>query len=403
MLDKNNYHKFQPLLYQVAIGGLEPDTITTPIRKLFHGYKNLIFRMAEVIEIEPENNRVITDIGWIRYDYFVLASGSKTNFFGLSEISETSLGLKEITEAIDIRSWMLQNLEKAVLTCDSDEKDALTNFVIVGAGPAGVELAGALAEFKRFILNKDYPELTSQWVKIFLVEAKDKVLPGMSERSSEEALKVLRDIGVEVMLNTTVKHYDGNTVTLGDGKNLPARMMVWTAGVEGDYPAGLHTSESTRAKRLIVDKYNRVNGFENIFAIGDVAAMVSPEFPNGHPMLAPVAIQQGRLLADNLIHFDKYGAFKKKFEYADRGSLATIGKRKAIAEIGKFRFRGFFAWVLWSTVHLFSLIGFKNKVIVSANWLISYMTYEKANRLIIRKYFPVLKPAHRQKTNRVTP
>ncbi|MCB0669971.1 MAG: NAD(P)/FAD-dependent oxidoreductase [Saprospiraceae bacterium] len=389
LLDKNNFHQFQPLLYQVAIAGLEPDSIVSPIRKLFQDYENLVYRMAEVERIEPETHRIFTNIGWVSYDYLVIATGSTTNFYGLHQVEENSAGLKDIRDALDIRSWVLQNLEAAAITCDQQGKDALTNFVIVGGGPAGVELAGALAEFKRYLLHKDYPEIATDWMKIYLVEAVDRLLPMMSSGASAHALKVLKKLSVEVQLNTAVKGYDGTTVTLGNGEDIQAKMLVWTAGVKGDAPKGMPEGAFVKGNRLKVDNYNRVVGYANIFAIGDVAAMVSEETPKGHPMLAQVAIQQGNLLAENLQQHVRTGVFEKTFSYRDKGSMATIGKRNAVAEIGKSRWKGWFAWLLWSTVHLFSIAGFRNKLMVGINWMLRYLKYEKANRLIIRKFKPI--------------
>ena len=386
LLDKNNFHQFQPLLYQVAIAGLEPDSIVTPIRKLFQGYKNLAFRMAEVLEINPEKRIVMTNIGFVTYDFLVIATGSASNYYGLNQIEQNSVGLKDIRDALDIRSWVLQNLEEAVITCDLKEKDALTNFVIVGGGPAGVELAGALAEFKRYLLHKDYPEIAKEWMKIYLLEAGDRLLSAMSQKSSNHALKVLGKLEVEVLLHTAVESYDGEKVSLKDKNPIAAKSLVWTAGVQGSFPAGLDLSHQKRGNRLKVNVYNQVAGYENIFAIGDVAAMVSDELPKGHPMLAPVAIQQGHTLAKNLLHFIKSGQFKKPFHYFDKGSMATIGKNRAVAEIGKTKLKGWFAWVMWSTVHLFSITGFKNRTMVGINWIMRYLTYEKANRIIIRKF-----------------
>ena len=386
LLDKNNFHQFQPLLYQVAIAGLEPDSIVTPIRKLFQGYKNLSFRMTEVLEIIPEQQRVVTSIGYLTYDYLVIATGSSTNYYGLNQVEENSVGLKDIRDALDIRSWVLQNLEEAVITCNLEEKDTLTNIIIVGGGPAGVELAGALAEFKRYLLHKDYPEIAKEWMKIYLLEAGDRLLSAMSKKSSKYALDVLKKLDVEVLLNTAVESYDGEKVTLKGKDPIAAKSLVWTAGVQGSYPTGLKHSNIERGNRLKVDTYNQVVGYKNIFAIGDVAAMVSEQLPKGHPMLAPVAIQQGNLLAQNLLSFIASGKFKKPFQYFDKGSMATIGKNRAVTEIGKTKIKGWLAWVIWSTVHLISITGFKNKLMVGINWMVRYFTYEKANRLIIRKY-----------------
>ena len=299
LLDKNNFHQFQPLLYQVAIAGLEPDSIVTPIRKLFQGYKNLSFRMTEVLEIIPEQQRVVTSIGYLTYDYLVIATGSSTNYYGLNQVEEHSVGLKDIRDALDIRSWVLQNLEEAVITCNLEEKDTLTNIIIVGGGPAGVELAGALAEFKRYLLHKDYPEIAKEWMKIYLLEAGDRLLSAMSKKSSKYALDVLKKLDVEVLLNTAVESYDGEKVTLKGKDPIAAKSLVWTAGVQGSYPTGLKHSNIERGNRLKVDTYNQVVGYKNIFAIGDVAAMISEQLQKGHPMLAQVAIQQGNLMDQN--------------------------------------------------------------------------------------------------------
>ncbi len=393
LLDKNNFHQFQPLLYQVAIAGLEPDSIVTPIRKLFQGYENFVYRMAEVVRIEPEKKRVVTGIGWAPYDYLLIATGSTTNYYGMSQIEKNSVGLKDIRDALDIRSWVLQNLEKAAITCNSEEKDALTNVAIVGGGPAGVELAGSLAEFKRYLLHKDYPEIAKEWMKIYLIEAADRLLGAMSKEASSYALTVLKKLDVEVLLDTTVKDYDGREVLLGNGESFRAKAFVWTAGVKGSAPLGLPSEAFVRGNRLKVDAFNRVEGFDDIFAVGDVAAMLSDDYPRGHPMLAPVAIQQARQLAENILHLIQRGNFQKPFGYRDKGSMATIGKNSAVAEIGKAKWKGWFAWVLWSTVHLLSITGFKNKLMVGITWLIQYLTYERANRLIIRKFHGRKSPA----------
>ncbi len=388
LIDKNNFHQFQPLLYQVAIAGLEPDSIVTPIRKLFHGYNNFNFRMAEVIEIDHSNNKVITNIGWVQYDYLVIATGSVSNYYGLDNIEHSSVGLKDIRDSLDIRSWVLQNLEKAVITCDDIEKDALTNFVIVGGGPAGVELAGALAEFKKYLLHKDYPELAKDWMRIYLIEAADRLLNVMSPKSSNHALKVLQKLDVTILLNTAVKDYDGHTVLLADSETLKARSLIWTAGVKGYFPKGIPDNIVVRGSRLKVDEYNKVQGLDNVYAIGDVAAQVSEDLPRGHPLLAPVAIQQGDQLGENIMSLIKDGKYKKPFIYKDKGSMATIGKNSAVVEVGKKQLSGWLAWVMWSTVHLFSITGFKNRLIVGVNWMIRYINYEKANRLIIRPFEP---------------
>ena len=385
VLDKNNFHQFQPLLYQVATSGIEPDSIVFPLRKLFNGYKNVFFRMAMVNEIQSESNTIITDIGTVEYDHLVIATGSTTNFFGLQDVQQHSVGMKTIQEALDIRSLILQNLEKAVVTCDEAERNALTNFAIVGGGPAGVETAGAMAEFKKYILPKDYPELDASMMSIYLIEAEDELLNAMSDKSSENALKFLNKLGVDVRLNMSVQSYDGLNIKTDKAVLLQAKTMIWTAGVKGNVPTGINKENIARGNRILVDDYCSIKGYENIYAIGDIAAMVSDHYPSGHPMVAQVAIQQGKQLANNIL-LQLQGKERKKFSYKDKGSLATIGKRKAVADIGKLRFGGYIAWLLWSVVHLLSISGFRNKLLVGLNWAWSYFTYDKGNRLIIRKF-----------------
>lgn len=385
ILDKNNFHQFQPLLYQVATSGIVPDSIVFPFRKQFKKYKNVYFRMGEVLKIETDKKKVITDIGDVNYDHLVIATGSDTNFFGMKNVQANSLGMKSIQEALNIRSLILQRFEKAVVTSDDNIRDALTNFAVVGGGPAGVETVGAIAEFKKYILPKDYPDLDTSMMSIYLIESSDQLLKGMSNQSSTKALKYLEDLGVTVLLKTAVTSYDGLTVETNTQKMLKARSVIWTAGVKGSLPSGIDESSLTKANRLLVDEYSAVKGEKQIYAIGDIAAMISEEYPHGHPMVAQVAIQQGDLLAKNLLA-SKKGKSKLAFHYNDKGSLATVGKRKAVADIGRFKFGGYFAWLLWSIVHLMSISGFKNKLFVGINWTWSYFTYDKGNRLIVRRY-----------------
>ena len=385
VVDKNNFHQFQPLLYQVATSGIEPDSIVFPLRKLFKGYRNVFYRMAEVITIKTESNTVITNIGTINYDYLVIATGSDTNFFGLKDVQSNSVGMKTIQEALDIRSIILQNLEKAVVTCNDAERDALTNFAIIGGGPAGVETAGAMAEFKKYILPKDYPELDATMMSIYLVEAGSELLSSMSPKSTKNSFDYLKQMDVDVRLNTVVQAYDGLTIKTDQEAILQAKTVVWTAGVKGNVPLGIHQDTIGKGNRIQVDNYLKIKGYENIYALGDIALMSTDKYPNGHPMVAQVAIQQGKLLAKNIVaHHEKKKLYS--FTYKDRGSLATVGKRKAVADLGNLKFGGFFAWILWSVVHLISISGFKNKLLVGINWAWSYFSYDKGNRLIIRKY-----------------
>ena len=385
MIDKNNFHQFQPLLYQVATSGIVPDSIAFPFRKQFKNYKNVFFRMAEVLNINAEKKQVVTDIGHVNYDYLVIATGSDTNFFGLKDVQANSLGMKTIQEALDIRSMILQRFEKAVVTSDYATRDALTNFAIVGGGPAGVETVGAIAEFKKYILPRDYPDLDASIMSIYLIESSDRLLSGMSKKSSEKSLNYLKDMDVNVYLNTRVTSYDGLNIKTFNDKEFIAKSLIWTAGVKGNIPEGINKKCFAKGGRLLVNEYSEVKGYSNIYAIGDIASMISKEYPHGHPMVAQTAIQQGDLLAKNLMNQIE-GKSLKKFEYHDKGSLATVGKRKAVADIGRFNFGGYFAWILWSAVHLLSISGFKNKLFVGINWVWSYFTYDKGNRLIVRKY-----------------
>jgi NADH dehydrogenase len=387
LFDKNNFHQFQPLLYQVATSALEPDSIVFPFRKQINGYKNVLFRLAEVEEIQPSSNTVITNKGSVHYDYLVLATGTTTNFFGMDNVEANSLGMKDIRDSLNIRHLMLQNLEQAAITCDDKERDALTNFVIVGGGPAGVEMAGALAEFCKYILPKDYPEYPSSIMNIYLVEANDKLLSTMSDNASTKTLKYLKDLDVKVLFNESVSDYDGSIVTTKSGKTILAKNLIWTAGVKGQFPKGIDEKHVVRGNRLKTNSYLKVEGYENIFAIGDIAALISVDTPKGHPQVAQTAIQQGKYLGDSLLDIIKDKPLKP-FEYKDKGSLATVGKRRAVADLGKFKFAGYFAWLLWSIVHLLSISGFRNRLMVGFNWAVSYFTYEKSNRLIIRNFEP---------------
>lgn len=391
LLDQYNHHQFQPLLYQVAISGLEPDAVVTPIRKLFKSCKNLIYRMAKVESIDAQEKRVITDIGFVRYDYLVIATGSTTNYYGSKEIENNGIGLKNINDAINIRSWMIQNLEKTIDGSSEQEKDILTKFVVVGGGPAGVEMAGSLAEFKKNLLKSDYPEINGELMKIYLIQAGEKVLPTMSPRSSNHALKILEDLGVDVFLNTRVYNYDGENIQIdrGSGKeSLKAGSLIWTAGVKGNPIHGIDSQSIVSGNRIRVNKFNQVEGLENAFAIGDIAAIISEEHPNGHPMVAQVAIQQGRSLGKNIISLVENKSLRSPFKYKDKGSMATIGKKDAVADLKIMFLNGKLGWLIWSFIHLISITGFRNKISIAVNWIFKYLTYENANQLIIRKYIP---------------
>lgn len=384
LLDKNNFHTFQPLLYQVATAGLEPDSIAGPLRKSFEGDPNYFFRMVKVTGVDAEHSEVITTIGNLRYDYLVLANGSVTNYFNKKDFRPKVLPLKRIVHALDVRSHILQNFEQAVMTQNEDEFEKLMNIVVVGGGPTGVEVSGALAELKRHILPKDYPDLDFSRMRIHLIEGSERLLNGMSDFAGREALRYIQKMGIEVQLNTFVEDYDGDTVTLNSG-TIETATVVWSAGVRGNVVEGLDESAVERS-RILVDQYSRVKGTENVFALGDVAMMQSDEFPNGHPMVAAVAMQQGWHLAKNFKNILK-GESLQEFKYFNKGSMATIGKNKAVVDMPNgMHFKGFFAWLIWMFVHIMYLIGFRNKLITLNNWVWSYFTYDKGTRLIIRTF-----------------
>lgn len=385
LIDKDNYHTFQPLLYQVATSGLVAESIAFPIRKIFKNFKNFYFRVANVEKVIPEENIIQTSIGDLSYDYLVIATGSQTNYFGMEGLQINSMPMKTILEALDLRSMILQNFEKALGIENKRKKQALMNYVIAGGGPTGVELAGALAELKKHILPKDYLELDISEMGIYLIEAGPRLLISFSEKSSAKAKKYLETLGVNVQLNTMVVDYNAGYVQTNNEEGLTANTLIWTTGVVGVPVEGLNADTISRGKRILVDEYNRIKGYENIFAIGDVAAMVSENYPNGHPMVAPVAIQQGKLLAKNISKM-REGKELVTFEYNDKGSLATIGKNKAVVEIGKFKVQGAIAWYIWMFVHLFSLVGFGNKVMVFFNWTMNYFNSERSARLILQPF-----------------
>ncbi len=385
ILDKHNYHTFQPLLYQVATGGLEADSIAFPIRKIFKGQKNLTFRVTEVEKVIPEENKLLTTIGEITYDHLVIATGSTSNFFDQAEIEQNAMPMKSIPEALNLRSLILQNLEAALIAKDKDSKTKLLNFVIVGGGPTGVEMAGAIAELKKHVLKNDYPELDIHQVNIYLIEGSPELLGPMSKQSQVKSQEFLEELGVTVYTNSRVQSYDGNLLTLVDGRSILAATIVWSAGVKGVVIDGLKAECIVRGNRLKVDSINKVACYQNIYAIGDVAAMITEEIANGHPGVAPVAIQQGKLLAKNLIRIIENKP-TQSFTYFDKGAMATVGRNRAVVDINKIHFQGIFAWFTWMFVHLMTLVGFRNKLVVFVNWVWSYFSYDRGTRLIIRPF-----------------
>jgi len=385
ILDKHNYHTFQPLLYQVATGGLEADSIAFPIRKIFKGQKNLTFRVTQVEKVVPEENKLITSIGEITYDHLVIATGSTSNFFDQAEIQQNAMPMKSIPEALNLRSLILQNLEASLIEKDPISKKELLNFVVVGGGPTGVETAGALAELKKHVLKNDYSEIDINNVNIYLIEGSPELLGPMSPQAQKKSQEFLEEMGVQVYTSARVKSYDGKTIALLDGRAIPASTVIWSAGVKGVVLDGLNPECTVRGNRLKVDKINKVECYNNIYAIGDVAAMITDETPNGHPGVAPAAIQQGTLLAKNLINIIE-GKPTENFKYFDKGSMATVGRNRAVVDIGKIRFQGVFAWFTWMFVHLMTLVGFRNKIVVFVNWVWSYFSYDRGTRLIIRPF-----------------
>lgn len=386
LLDKHNYHTFQPLLYQVATGGLEPDSIAYPIRKVIQEYDDFYFRLADVKEIDTKQNLILSDIGDLHYDYLIIATGTKTNYFGNKEIERNSMSMKTIPQSLNLRSYILENFEQALLADDEIERENLMNFVLVGGGPTGVELAGALAEMKKAILPKDYPDLNIDKMQINLIQSGDRILNTMTEKSSEASEKFLKSLGVSIYKNVRVTGYDGHVVTTNGNLSFNTSTVIWTAGVQGKLISGLSKEAIfDRIDRIKVDEFNKVKGYDNIFAIGDVAIMETEKYPQGHPQMAQVAIQQGVLLAENLIKLQKNEPLKP-FEYNDKGSMATIGRNKAVVDLPKYHFNGVFAWFVWMFVHLISLIGFKNKAVVFLNWVYNYIRFDREARLIIRPY-----------------
>ncbi|MBC8053858.1 MAG: NAD(P)/FAD-dependent oxidoreductase [Sphingobacteriaceae bacterium] len=386
LIDKNNYHTFQPLLYQVATSGLNGASIAYPFRKFFEKQENFFFRLSEVEWVDAEQGVLTTTIGAIPYDYLVIATGAETNFFGDELMRKNAIALKSINDAVMLRNTILCNLENALQAQDEEQLNLLMDFVIVGGGPTGVELAGALSELRKHVFPKDYKELNIKQMDINLIQSGDQLLKSMSPEASEKSLRFLTDYGVKVWLNRRVKSYDGQTVTLDSGEELKAQTLIWTAGVVGSPIKGLKEESIIKSNRILVNEYNLVKGYDNIFAIGDVACMLTPEYPEGHPMVAQPALQQGKLLARNLLRILK-GEKPDAFKYYDQGSMATIGRNHAVADLKmfnrEFKTQGFLAWLIWMFIHLISIISFKNRLIVLLNWISGYFSYDKGIRLIL--------------------
>lgn len=387
LIDKNNYHQFPPLIYQIATAGLNPSSISFPIRKLFENKKDLHFRMAEFRSVNPTENIIQTSIGKIDYDYLIFANGTKTNFFGNKNIEEIAIPMKTVSDSMGLRNSLLASFERSVTCSTIEERDALLNIVIVGGGPSGVEIAGAIAEMKHYVLPKDYPDMNTDLVKITLIQGTERLLQAMSEKASKKSLNFLEKMGVQIKLNTLVTDYKDGAVLLNDGSKISTKNLIWVGGVTAESVLGLPKENFGRGGRIIVDDHNQVINQNNIYAIGDIAIMndFDPNFKGGHPQMAQPAIQQGELLAKNLKNIQNNKPLIS-FKYKDLGSMATIGKNKAVADLGKLKFAGFFAWILWMAVHLVSILGVKNKILVFIDWIWSYFTYDKSNRMILKSF-----------------
>ena len=388
LIDKQNYHTFQPLLYQVATAGLDADSIVSPFRRILSEQDNFYFRLAEVQAVDTTAQVVETSIGRVRYDYLVLATGSEPNYFGDAQMAKNSITLKSVEDAIELRNTLLSNFEQALQLGDMEQLNSLLDFVVVGGGPTGVEIAGALSELRSHVFPKDYRELDFKEMDIHLVQSGPMLLKGMSANASQQALDSLKSFGVQVWLEARVKSYDGYTVTLSTGQQIVTRTLIWAAGVTGAPVAGLNPECLLPGNRYCVDEFNRVLGYDNVFAIGDIAAMRTPAYPEGHPMVAQPALQQGRLLGENITRLLTKQALLP-FSYDDKGAMATIGRNHAVADVklfGKeYHLQGFVAWIAWGIVHVVSLVGFRNRFLVLFNWAWSYFSYDKGLRYIIGK------------------
>lgn len=391
LLDKNNFHQFQPLFYQVAMAGLEPSSISFPFRKMIQKFRNTYFRMAEVKEIQTKEQVISTNKGELHYDYLVIATGVDTNFFNNKELEENVIPMKSVAEALYLRNSILKDFENALLSKEEDLKEKFLDVAIVGGGPTGVEVAGSIAEMKKYILPKDYKELDTNKMDIYLIQGGNRLLDGMSAHASENAEKELLRLGVIVKKGHYVQTFDGDTITLNNGEQIKVKKVIWAAGIVGKKIKGLEDSLYTRGNRLQTNEYSQLNTIPTIYAVGDIAATITEKLPYGHPQVAQVAIQQAKNLAKNLIASEHRQPLKP-FIYKDLGSMATIGRNAAVVDFPKWKLKGFLAWWIWLLVHLFSILGIKNKVVILINWTWNYFTYDQSLRLLIR-------PFHKLKTS----
>jgi len=383
LIDRYNYHQFQPLLYQVASSGLDMTSISFPFRKLYNRRKNFHFRLAEVKRIDTDQNTVETSIGSVKYDYLVIAAGTTTNFFGNKVVEQKALAMKSVEEALTLRNRVLLNLERALDCTDPVERQKLMNIVVVGGGATGVEISGALAEMKHYILPKDYRGLKGNSMNIYLVEGTPRLLSAMSDESSANAVESLEKMGVKVLLDKLVTGYDNDEVILKDGQTIPTKTLIWVSGVIAEQFDNIPPDLLGKGGRMLVNEYNQLQSYRNVFAIGDICLQLTDEaYPKGHPQVAPVAIQQGKLLAANLKRLQKNEELRP-FHYKNQGTLATIGRNKAVADIHKLKLHGFPAWLVWMLVHLRSILGVKNKIVVLIDWMWNYFTYDQSMRFIL--------------------
>ena len=386
LLDRFNFHQFQPLFYQVATAGLDASNISFPLRKAFHKSKNVSIRLGELREVKAAENKIVTDNGDIDYDVLVLATGAGTNFFGNQQLQAHAFPMKSTIEALQLRNHLIQNFEDASIAADASEKLSLLTVVVVGGGPTGVEVSGAIADMRSYVLPKDYPELDFKQMKIYLLEGSPKTLGAMTDQSSVQSRKYLQKLGVEVITGTVVKDYDGKLVTLTNGNTIATRTVIWAAGIRGNIPTGIQPDLIAKGNRIKTDRHNLVMGTRNVYAIGDVAYMETPLYPKGHPQVAQAAMQQADTLAKNLLRMESKSALHYEFEYYDKGSMATVGRNLAVVDLPKpkLHFGGFFAWLVWMSLHLMLILGVKNRFFVFCNWLYNYFTRDQSLRLILK-------------------